>query len=107
MDLTANLQRAKRIVTSSIGKPPVANAGDAFKQIGVEINHPVTPAVGGFCFAGMQLVRIHGDDRVGGRDVLGTTITKAFSPGFNHADTKRFVGVGLKGVTRDMGMIQL
>ena len=99
MDLTTDLQRSLRVVACGVGKPPVANAGDALKQTGVEINHPVTPAVGGFCFAGMQLVRIHGDDGVGGRDVLRTTIAKALGPGFNHADTKRFVGMGFKGVT--------
>lgn len=55
----------------------------------------------------MQLIGIHGHNGMDGCDVLRPAIAKAFGTGFNSADTEGLVGVGLKGVAGDMGVIQL
>lgn len=81
--------------------------GDLLQKRGVEINHPVAPAVGGFSLAGVQLIGIHGHDGMGRCHVLGATIAKTLGAGFDRANAKRFVGMRLKRVTRDMRMIQL
>ncbi|MNV31077.1 hypothetical protein D3C71_1223680 [compost metagenome] len=81
-----------------VAKPPVANASDVFEQVGIEIHHPVAPAVVGCGFAGVQLVRIHGDNRMDGSDVLGAAIAKALGTGFDCADPEGFVGMWFKGV---------
>ena len=55
----------------------------------------------------MQLVGIHGDNGVRGGDMLAAAVAKAFSALFNHADAEGFVGMGFKGVARDMGVVKL
>ena len=98
VDQRTNLTRAARIVTRDVVKPPVTHASHLFQQIGLQIDHPVAPAVGGFGLAGMQLIRIHRHDRVGRGNVLRAAIAKALGTGFYRANTERFVGVWLKGV---------
>jgi hypothetical protein len=83
----------------------VTKACHLFQQIGVDIDHPVTPATFGG-LAGVDLVRIHGDDGFFRREVLGTAIAKAFRTGLDGADAKGFVGVRLKGVFRNMRVIK-
>ena len=68
-------------MTGHVAEPPVSEAGHLFQQIGFDIDHPVAPAALGGGFAGMNLVRVHGDDG--------------------------FMGVRLKGVVRNMRVIQL
>ena len=85
----------------------MAFAGHLFQRIRVEINHPIAPAVGGFRLAGVQLIGVHGDDRVDRSHVLAAPIAKTLGAELDRADTKGFMGVRFKGVAGDMGMVQL
>lgn len=55
----------------------------------------------------MQLVGIHGDNGVGGGDVLTAAVAKALGALLNHANAESFVGMGFKGVAGDMGVVKL
>ena len=103
----ANLSGTQGILADHLAEPPVAHPGDGFQTVRLQINHPVAPAVSGFRFAGMQLVGIHGDNGVRGGDMLAAAVAKAFSALLNHADAEGFVGMGFKGVARDMGVVKL
>ena len=94
-------------MTGHVAEPPVSEAGHLFQQIGFDIDHPVAPAAFGGGFAGMDLVRVHGDDGFFRREMLGTAIAKAFGTCFNRADPEGFMGVQLKGVVRNMRVIKL
>ena len=61
----ADLPGALWLLAHDLTEPPVANAGEGFQPIRLQINHPVAPAFGGFRLAGMELIRIHGDDGIG------------------------------------------
>ncbi len=102
----ADLLRTLRVVASDVAEPPVTQAGHLFQQVGFDVDHPVAPAAFGRRFTGVDLVRIHGDDGFFRGEVLCSAIAKAFGTGFNSADTEGFVGVGLKGVFRDMCVIE-
>ena len=106
IDQLANLPGTQRIVARHVAKPPVVHAGYRFQQLRFKIDHPVTPAVIRCRFAGVEFVRVHGDHGINVGDMLGTAIAKALGTGFDRADAKSLVGVWLKGVTRDMRMIQ-
>ncbi len=102
----ADLQRALRVVAGDVAKPPVTQAGHLFQQVGFDIDHPVAPAVFSGGFSGVDLVRVHGDNGFLGGEVLGTAIAEAFGAGFNGANAEGFVRVRLKGVIRDMCVIE-
>ena len=105
IDKIADLPGAQRILANHLAEPPVAFAGHLFQRIRVEINHPIAPAVGGFRLAGVQLIGVHGDDRVDRSHVLAAPIAKTLGAELDRADTKGFMGVRFKGVAGDMGMI--
>jgi hypothetical protein len=94
-------------MTGHVAEPPVPEAGHLFQQIGFDIDHPVAPAALGGGFAGVDLVRVHGNDGFLRREMLAAAIAKAFGTGFNRADAEGFMGVRLKGVVRNMRVIQL
>ena len=77
----------------------MADPSDLFQKIGLKINHPIAPAIGGFGLAGVQLIGIHGYDGMGGGHVLRAAITKTFGSGFYRANAECFMCVRLKGVT--------
>ena len=85
----------------------MTHAGYLFQQVGFKINHTVTPAAIGRGLAGMDLIRVHGDDRFLRGEVVGAAITKALGTGFDSADTKGFMGMGFKGIAGYMGMVKL
>ena len=87
-------------------EPPVTNPGDLFQKIGLKVDHPVAPAVGGFGFTGVQFIGVHGGNGVGRRYVLRATIAKTLGTGFNRANAESFMGVRLKRITGDVRMIQ-
>lgn len=107
VDQRADLARAQRIVTRCAIEPPVTDPGDPLQRIGFRINYPIAPVVGSFGFASMWPIGIHGDDRMGGDNILCAAITKTFGFGFYRANIERFMGVRLESVIRDVCMIQL
>ncbi|CCK16034.1 hypothetical protein BN136_2044 [Cronobacter universalis NCTC 9529] len=82
-------------------------AGELRQRLGLQIDHPVAPALPGRRFAGVQLIGVHGDQRIDRRHMLRAAVAKALGAEFNRADAKGFVGVRLKSVMRDMGVIKL
>ena len=84
----------------------MAQAGYLFQKIGFDVDHPVAPAVFGRGLPGMDLVRVHGNNGFFRCEMLGAAIAKAFGAGFDGADAEGFMGVGLKGVVRNMRVIE-